>query len=77
MQMTLELPSPLSERLNQLTDPQGFVISVLSQSLGLDLPPVTKSSRIEDAFGLHKPTCSLSLEEMEMAIQEAVIEHCR
>jgi hypothetical protein len=77
MQMTLELPSPLSEQLTQLTDPQGFIITVLSQSLGLDLPPPAKSFRIEDAFGLHQPTRSLSVEEMEMVIQEAVIEHCR
>lgn len=77
MQMTLELPSPLSERLTQLTDPQSFIVTVLSQSLGLDSPPPAKSFRMEDAFGLHKPTRSLSLEDMEMAIQEAVIEHCR
>jgi len=77
MQMTLELPSPLSEQLTQLTDPQGFIITVLSQSLGLDLPPPATSFRIEDAFGLHKPARSLSLEDLEMAIQEAVIEHCR
>jgi hypothetical protein len=77
MQMILELPSPLNERLNQLTDPQGFIITVLSRSLGLDLPPAAKSSRIEDAFGLHQPTRSLSVEDMETVLQEAVIEHCR
>ena len=77
MQMILELPSPLSEQLTQLTDPQGFIITVLSQSLGLDLPPPAKSVRIEDAFGLHQPTRSLSVEDMEIVIQETVIEHCR
>ncbi|RKZ38694.1 MAG: hypothetical protein DRR16_21875 [Candidatus Parabeggiatoa sp. nov. 3] len=72
MQLTIELPDVLGERLRTLPTPTDFIINVLTQALETHLQP-KKTYRIEDAFGLYQPKNSASLEDMEHAINEGAI----
>jgi len=69
MQMTIELPTTLGERLKILPAPNEFIINVLTKALETHLQP-NKTYCIEDAFGLCKPKKSVSLEDMEQAIKK-------
>jgi len=72
MQMTIELPNVLGERLKILQAPNDFIINVLTKALETHLQP-NKTYRIEDAFGLYKPKNAVSLEDMEQAIKGGAI----
>jgi hypothetical protein len=61
MQMTIELPTTLGERLKTLPAPNEFIINVLTKALETHSPS-NKTYRIEDAFGLYKPKKSVSLD---------------
>ncbi len=69
MQLTIELPNILGERLKTLSAPNDFIINLLTQALETHLQP-NKTYSIEDAFGLYQPKNSASLEDMERAIKE-------
>ncbi|TGO02734.1 hypothetical protein PN36_20015 [Candidatus Thiomargarita nelsonii] len=73
-QFTIDLQNKLGEQLNAFYAPNDFIVKVLAQSLGFDLQNRAEPEfRIEDAFGLYQPECSVSLEEMEDAIKEGAI----
>ncbi len=66
MQMTIELPNVLGERLKMLPAPNDFIINILTKALETHLQlKLNKSYRIEDAFGLYQPKKTVSLEDME------------
>jgi hypothetical protein len=67
MQMTIELPNVLGERLKMLPAPNDFIINILAKALETHLQP-NKSYRIEDAFALYQPKKTVSLEDMEQAM---------
>ena len=74
MQITIDLPNLMGERLNSFPSPNEFIIKVLAKALAIKVPKdEIKAVCIEDAFGLYKPKRSVSLENMESAIKEGSI----
>ncbi len=74
MQLLLEVPDALGERLNRFADPNAFIVHTLAQTLHLKSTERPKPSRIEDAFGLYKPKRSVTLEQMEEAIVKGALQ---
>ena len=64
MQITIELPDILGEKLKTVQEPNNFILNMLTEVLEDD-----SQSSIEDAFGLYNPKNSVSLEDMEQVIE--------